>query len=33
VLPSPPLAAAGIPGKKYLKALAKARKKEAKKIK
>ena len=33
VLPYPPLAAAGIPDKKYLKALAKARKKEAKKIK
>ena len=33
VLPSPPLAASGIPDKKYLKALAKARKKEAKKIK
>lgn len=33
VLPSPPLAAAGIPDKKYLKVLAKARKKEAKKIK
>ena len=33
VLPSPPVAAAGIPDKKYLKALAKARKKEAKKIK
>jgi hypothetical protein len=33
-LPSPPLAAAtGIPDKKYLKALAKSRKKEAKKIK
>ena len=33
VLPSPPLATAGISDKKYLKALAKARKKEAKKIK
>jgi hypothetical protein len=33
VLPSPPLAAAGIPNKKYLKTLAKASKKEAKKIK
>jgi hypothetical protein len=33
VSPSPPLAAAGITDKKYLKALAKARKKEAKKIK
>ena len=33
VLPSPPLAAAGTLDKKYLKALAKARKKEAKKIK
>ena len=33
VLPSPPLAVAGISDKKYLKALAKARKKEAKKIK
>jgi hypothetical protein len=33
VLPSPPLATAGITDKKYLKALAKSRKKEAKKIK
>jgi hypothetical protein len=33
VLPSPPVAAAGIPDKKYLKALAKVRKKETKKIK
>jgi hypothetical protein len=33
VLSPPPLAAAGIPDKKYLKALVKARKKEAKKIK
>ena len=33
VLPSPPSAAAGIPDKKYLKALAKARKKETKKLK
>jgi len=33
VLSSPPLAAAGTLDKKYLKALAKARKKEAKKIK
>jgi len=33
VLPSPPLAAAGIPDKKYFKTLAKARKKEAKKLK
>ena len=33
VLPSPTLAVAGIPDKKYLKALAKARKKEAKKLK
>ena len=33
VLPSPPLAASGIPDKKYLKALAKARKKETKKLK
>jgi hypothetical protein len=33
VLPSPLAAAAGIPDKKYLKTLAKARKKEAKKLK
>ena len=33
ILPSPPLAAAGISDKKYLKALAKVRKKEAKKLK
>jgi hypothetical protein len=33
VLPSPPLAGAGISDKKNLKALAKSRKKEAKKIK
>jgi hypothetical protein len=32
-LPSPPLAATGITDKKNLKALAKARKKEAKKLK
>ena len=33
VLPSPPPAASGISDKKYLKTLAKARKKEAKRIK